>query len=195
MQSYAQNCATLKPVTSQPCVETDKPDRRCLGKLWLVRCSYCFDMYRKAECHCTCEKLVQHSRRLPQVQLGAAIVSPSPCVAALPVVSSLVISWPRWPRPGCISCSSQEAGRLGAPTDDCLLLSTFFIIFLHLEKNLEISSDVKKGFLDELQMPPGLFLKSSLSPYQSVSIHISIHIFALFHQVDPFGGTPHVQRI
>lgn len=126
MQSYAQNCATLKPVTSQSCVEVDKPDRRCLGKLWLVRCSYCFDMYRKAECHCTCEKLVQHSRRLPQVQLLSHRhhVLPDALPDALPVVASLVISWPR---PGCISCSSQEAGRLGAPTD-CLLLSTFFYI-------------------------------------------------------------------
>ena len=83
-------------------------------------------MYRKAECHCTCEKPVQHSRRLPQVQHGAAIVSRHHRHRQIVMswhLSSLVISWP-----GCISCSSQEAGRLGAPTDAdwASILSTFF---------------------------------------------------------------------
>lgn len=162
MQSYAQNCATLKPVTSQPCVEIDKPDRRCLGKLWLVRCSYRFDMYRKAECHCTCEKLVQHSRRLPQVQL----LSHRHHVLqdALPVVASLVISWP-WP--GCISCSSQEAGRLGAPTG----MTAFY--FLHFSTSWKKSWDLEwceKGLL-------GWTANASWSFFEELLVTISIRIF------------------
>ena len=156
--------------TSQPCVEIDKPDRRCLGKLWLVRCSYRFDMYRKAECHCTCEKLVQHSRRLPQVQLGAAWCSYCLTVTMCCRVACRVIS-----------CHLLATARLylmlisgGRPfrCADGWLPSTFYV-FHHFSTSWKKSWDLEwceKGLL-------GWTANASWSFFEQLLVTISIHIF------------------